>query len=257
MPFRLFWRFTGDTATITASSTATGYSAENLKRNTLSTKWKSAAFGSDLSESLTFNLGAPSGISAVAILGHDFLGTESLLLKHADDAAFSVNVGTIVLTPRADGAPITHFFTEVVKQYWRVVIDLGGLSPGPTETREIARILLGPHFTMTRNLRLGYQLGLGKDTSKSVRTIGGQLYGDLGVRLKTMSGEFTALPQTDTDEIETLKETYGTTIPFLASMDWEGDPVKKTLYGTLDKIDDPKNIAGNKWTHSWAMTEQK
>lgn len=255
-PFRLFWRFNSDGGTFSASSTAEGYDVDNLQRDTLDKKWKSDGFGSDFQEIITVDLGSAQSITAFALLAHDLTANDSIVLRYASDAGFTADVGTVPVTFRED--TLIEYFTAVSRRYWRLEIDLIGSSGSTTDTRQAGRLLLGDHYQTERNISLGWMgPNYTQDTTKSVRTAGGQKYADIGVAIKAFQGQFVALSETDLDEFEELKSTMLTGMAFIISQNWEDFPLKRTLYGTMLGMGSPINIAADKWTISFSMSEQK
>lgn len=245
-PFRLFWRYDSDSGTFTASSVASGYDVDNLKLGTLDKKWMS---DTDTSHTVTVDLGSAQSITAFVALDHDFLVGDTIVLRYASNSGFSAGVGTI--NPTWYDGTLVEFFSAVSRRYWRLEVD------GASGTRQLGRLLLGTHYEMERNIRVGYRVGPGQDTGKTVRTQGGQLYGDIGVRLKVLTGEFTAHQDADEEEISELQDTNGMSVPLFVAMDWESEPLKKSLYGTMMQIGPPINIAGDKWSFPLSMVEQK
>lgn len=253
--FRLFWRFDSDDGTFSASSTAEGYGVDNLKLDTLDSKWKSDEFGSDLQEQVTVNLGSAQSITAFFLGNHNLEADDTIVLRFASDAGFTADVGTVAVTFRV--GTLIEYFTAVSRQYWRLEITLAS-GASDTEQREAGRLLLGDHYQVARNVALGWSgPQLGEDTTRSARTEGGQKYADIGVGLKVLRAQFVALGETDLDELEALKGTMLTGQSFVISQNWEDFPLKRTLYGSLRSMGPPTNEAADKWTIPFNMVEQK
>jgi hypothetical protein len=164
-------------------------------------------------------------------------------------------VGTV--TPTFHKETLIEYFTEVTKRYWRLEITLSASSV--TEV-EAGRLILGPHYQFERNVAPGWGgPATTEDTSRNVRTRGGQRYSDEGTRLKTFQGSFKGLRDADFVELEALHENYGTAKSFIISQLWEDYPVRRTIYGGLDRIGGVANTGGtaNRWDFPIKMTEQK
>jgi len=250
-PFRFFWRFPSDAGAFSASNTASGFDVDNLKRSTLDKKWRSDEFGSALVETVTVDLGSAQAITAFVLLDHDLIDTDVLVLRFASDSGFTTDVGTVAITFREN--TLVEFFAAVTRQYWRLEIT----ALLDTAVRQAGRLLLGPHYEMERSLALGYTVGPGQDTGKTIRTQGGQLYGDLGVRLKMLGGEFVAMQEADNVEVDALKNANGKSVPLFVAMDWTNFPLKKSLYGTLTQVGSSINIGVERWSFPLRMLEQK
>lgn len=252
--FRLFWRFASDEGALSDPEVLANYPVSNLQIDSLDKRWKSAPdSGGEIQ--VTIDLGSAQAISAFSLLNHSMVAGDTAVLRYADDAGFSVNVGTVAVTFHLD--TFIEYFTEVTKRYWR--LELAIADSGITEI-EAGRLVLGPHYQLERNVAPGWSgPATSKDTSRNVRTRGGQRYSDEGERLKTFRGQFTALRNADLVELESLRQVNGTGNSFIISQLWEDYPVARTLYGSLDSMGSSTNAAGtaDTWGLALQMTEQK
>jgi hypothetical protein len=252
--FRLFWRFKSDDGTFSDPTALANYPVGNLKIDTLDKRWKSTPDSGGLVQ-VTIDLGAAKAISAFALLKHNLLAGDSALLRYADDSGFSVNVGTQSITFHED--TFIEYFTEVTKRYWRLELTVANSAIIEVEA---GRLLLGPHYQLERNVSGGFAgPSSTQDTSKNVRTRGGQRYSDTGSILKTFRGSFTALRDADFDELEALRQSFGKNRSFVISQLWEDFPIKRTLYGSVERLSSSTNAAGtaDRWGMSLTMIEQK
>lgn len=251
---RLFWRFNSDDGTPTASSTANGYDVVNLQRSALLPGWKSEAVLNE--EELVVDLGSPQSISAFALLGHNLATTAELstvTLEYANDVGFTVAPGSITVSVTDDNW--YQFFGVQTRQFWRVTIPkLGGVV---THQPAAGRLVLGEQFSPTYALRPGYQLGGGSTNTATISTRGGQLYSSLGETFRVLSGTMPGLSDADFDEIETLKKTYSTGVPFIVALDWETDPTRSTVYGVQTSTTPMMNVAIDKWEWPLRIVEVK
>ena len=248
---RLFWRFASTAGTFSASSEATGFDVENLQRSTVASKWKSLVAGGGLLHTVTVDLGSAQGTEAFSLLGHDILETDTIILRHADDAGFSVNVGTVPVTWRVDN--LLEYFSTVTAQYWRLEITVSNA----TDVREAGVLYLGPFYQATVNAGSGFISGPGRTTSKVAISKGGQGYGDLGASLDEMSFTLRGLTDADYDEIVALVRTYQTAMAFIVSIDFTDQPVRESIYGRLTRTPRMANFGIDKWTTDFVMVEQK
>jgi hypothetical protein len=233
---------------MTAATTADGYDVVNLQRPALAPGWKSGTSTAD--EKITVDLGSAQSISAFALINHD-LTTETLELEYATDSGFTTGTGTVTLSLTSDNW--YQFFGAVTRRYWRLKIT----KALATDTVSAGRMVLGQQFTPTYAFRPQYASGNASDTSQGVRTRGGQYYSTDGVRLRTLRGVMPGLSDTDYDEIELLKRTYGTSTPFILALNWETDPTRLTLYGHLTGLAAMQNVAVDKWEWNVSMREQR
>lgn len=248
MGARIFWRFASDAGTITANSTASGFPARNVQRSALSLKHKSD--GSQATDMWTVDLGSALDVSALFVGGHDFSSGDTLTFRYASDSGFTADTGTVSVTYRADN--LYQFFTAISRRYWR----LENLKDVAAETRQIGRLALGDHTELGLSLRLGYGVGAAQDTSKIVVTEGGQAYADIGVALRALRGDLIVAPA-EKAELEALRVAYQTAVPFVLAADYETYPVTKSLYGRLQSLPVPVDVAADLWRYSWDMIEQK
>ena len=248
---RLFWRFTSNAGTFTASSEATGFPVDNLQRSTVSSKWKSLAAGGGLLHTITVDLGGAEDVEAFSLRGHDIQDTDTIILRFADDAGFTAGVGTVPVTWRVDD--LLEYFATVSKQFWRLEITV----TNSADIRSAGVFLLGPSYQATVNVGSGFVASPGRTTSRVATSKGGQSYGDLGAALKEQTGRLRGLDDDDYDEITALAITYQTAMAFIVSFDFTDQPVRQSIYGRLTRMPRLANLALDKWQGELSMVEQK
>jgi hypothetical protein len=118
-------------------------------------------------------------------------------------------------------------------------------------------LVLGPHYVTSYGLKRNYFLGSGVTLTDSIRTGGGQKYANLKATLKVLRGKFPTLSDADMAELDELQIINSTGKPFIVAIAWESEPVKKTLYGTLDGVTPFMDSALDRWDWPLKMTEQK
>lgn len=250
MGLRVFWRFASDSGTMTANSTATGFPATNLQRNTLQPSKSWASDGSQATDTVTVDLGSVQTVSAFAWLAHDIDSADVLTLRYASDSGFSADVGTETPTWYEDS--LIHYFTGVNRRYWRFEID----KDTPANTTTAARFLLGDHTNLTRTIAIRYGEGASDNTSKIIVTEGAQTYADIGVNRDGLTGNL-IVDETEKVEIEDLRKTFQNAVPFVASVDWTNAPIEKSHYGRFNSIGMPVHTGAVHWTYRWNQIEQK
>ena len=248
---RIFWRFASDSGTVTTSSTADGYSADDLQRANVNPVWKSE--DSLTTETITIDLGSSQQIDAFALLNHnlgDVLAISGVEIEYATDSGFTTGTGTV------SGVGLTspnwyEFFGTVSRRYWR--INMTKLSS--SSQIEAGRVLLGSAYVPTYATRPGFTLGSGASTTRKIRTNSGSIYSSIGVAPRVLSGTLPGLDDDDYDEITTLQETYQDGIPFVVSLNWETELARRTVYGTLTSTRPLTNVAIDKWEWQLSVRE--
>ncbi|MHA1809374.1 MAG: discoidin domain-containing protein [Candidatus Heimdallarchaeaceae archaeon] len=248
---RLFWRFASDSGTASSSGAESGYPVTNVQTATLSSEWRSD--GTDTTDTITIDLGSAQSISACAVLKHNFEDdfVQDLTLRYASDSGFSSDVGTETLTFE-NLTDVYHYFTAVSRRYWRLEIDKGSV----VDYTSVGRFVLGDHTNLTYTLRRGGSYGIYDSTSSRVITEGGQIYGDIGVSVNTISGVLIA-SESERTEIEALKDTYQTVTPFIFSADWENYPTTRSIYGIFDSMSVPVKVAPSYWEYNLDIRQQR
>lgn len=241
---RLFWRFPSDAAaTIAASTEGSQGEVENLLYSDLDSCWITTGAGT--AETVTLDLGSAQSISAFALLGHDFTGTETAVQICGNSAnSWASPAFTHDCTYRADN--LVEFFAVKSYRYWRFRFT----KANATDIRSAGRLLLGPYYELTRGLRQD-SLEVGSDDLSETRvTQGGQRFADIRASFGKLSCGFVGLDDTDTAELRTLARTYGRHTPWILSVDHDHHPADLMLYGVLE---DMVSTKGRTWAygHLW------
>jgi hypothetical protein len=251
MGSRWAWRFATDVgAASLPNGAAVGFPATNMQLSDVSTITRSD--GGDSTDIFTFALTQAENLSFFYVAGHDFLEADTLTFRYASNSGFSADVGTV--TPTWHENILVAFFTSVSRQYLRLEVGKAVAA----ETRQLGRFVSGDHTHFAERLMAGDPKGIGPDTTEIVRTKGGQIYSTLGAALDTMSGRL-LVDSTEKLEIETLRKTYGTGVPFLIANDYANNPVTETIYGTFSQpMRAPVPVGSNGlWLYDINMTEAK
>lgn len=179
---RIIYLNKGDGATITASTEASGFDADNLVDWRQDLAWK----GTGTSEQwLKFDAGAPVSAQALVIFGHD-LNTQAaadIVLEGSDDDG-SYDPVVSAFTP-SDDKLIVKYFASVSYQYWKLTIPTG-YTAAPT----IQNLFVGNYLEMERYIRTGFDPNKYSIKMTAPISRGGRLLGmtkDMAVRSSSPS----------------------------------------------------------------------
>jgi hypothetical protein len=144
---RLIYGHLTDKVTVTASSEATGFPAENAVDLSRSTQWKGTA---EATITLTVDLGAATAATGLGVANHNLgtLATDGYTIElkgSTDDFAIS-DVLVKTLAP-ADDDDYFATFGSVSYRYWRIKAAKGG----GTLTGEVGEFYLGTAVTLAGN----------------------------------------------------------------------------------------------------------
>lgn len=205
---RLLWENLVDLAatTITGSSENSALPVENIAHAHRQKVWRTGS--SSGAESVSFDFGSAKAVSALVILDHDLLATDTALkLEFSDASDFGSIVATFNLEWREDA--IRAFFAAVSCRYARVTWTKASAS-----TRQIGRIFLGDHYECDEQPMFdGYDDGL-VDLSKSDRSLGGTEYSDIRQIFREFKCDFSQIIQEQADAFIECGQDCGTHTPF-------------------------------------------
>ena len=137
-----------DKVTVSASSEATGFPAENAVDMSRATQWKSDA---EATITLTVDLGAATAATGIGVANHN-LGTldddgYTVELKGSTDNFSGSDVLVKTLSPAADDADYYATFGSVSYRYWRIKAAKGG----GTLAGEVGEFYLGTATELANN----------------------------------------------------------------------------------------------------------
>jgi len=226
-----------DSATLTASSAATGYPAENLQNPFRTKPWKTAGLVAGTAQ-LVSNQGSAKAINAIAATGSpDWAaapGTLQVEFNAAD--AWGAPSKTEALTWVANTTPggnkgsiIKKLAASLTYQYQRLsVVNAGG-------DWRLGRYFLGTYFEPASDISWGYEEEI-VDPSLISRTIGGQDHVDEieTYRIFRASGIFET--QAEWVLYQAMINTVGTRKDLFIAFDYDGEAAEKTVYGKFTKL---------------------
>lgn len=240
-----------DSATLTASTEATGFPVENIQSPLVAKVWKSAGSPAGTAN-VVFDLGTAQAINCVAIAGYTWTvapTTLNLEFNNADvwGAPAVVEALTWSANPTANGNKgiITKIFTTLTYRYVRLNIVYAG------SDWDIGRIFLGTYFEPTYNYNYfdGHDVEF-VDPSIINETIGGQEYVDELDMYRKIAFECKAITQTQFEAFQTMINMVGIRKPLFIAFDYDNEPNEMTLYGKFTSLPKSKKI----FTHTLPFT---
>jgi hypothetical protein len=225
---RFLWNNLVDTATLAASSAATGLPVTNIAHEMYTKVWRATGCAS---EWVSFDLGAaPGNVTNLVIKGHNFSSAASIRIQADNHSNFGSLDIDIILYPVTS----TLFYTWASNQayrYWRITI----ADAGNTATYvEIGRVFLGTHFAPTYDVSSWSFENI--DPSGRLTSTGGQLTANLRSKYKTRTYQYACVPASDKDIWETIFDTVGQVKPiFIVENTYDAGSVKyATFTGSLN-----------------------
>lgn len=258
-----------DSATISATSTASGFSVNNLKSDTKSLVWRSV----DLTtQTLTLTWSAAQLIDSVAMAFTNLISGSTIRIKLFSETSDSVpildtgeianeytypppagfsSIGLISFA-YGGGAYMSAFFSEKVCKKVTIEInsdDLRGwitsfydwyfsspIDANPDGYIEISRLIVGKSWQPERNTAYGLVIG-STDASEMLRTDAGNLVIDRRTAHKTVSLNMNFMTENDKRNLNNLIRLVGKNKPvFLSIFPSDGGERNQSgqIYGILD-----------------------
>jgi hypothetical protein len=226
-----------DSATLTASSEATGFPASNLKNPFRSKTWKTAG-GTPGTAQLVINHGSAKAVDAIALTGYpDWLAAPgTLVVEFNATDAWGAPSATETLTWVAPTTPGGNKATIIKKLAATRTYQYNRLSvvnaPGDWN---LGRLFVGPYFEPARMYGWGYEESV-VDPSLLSQTIGGQDHADEIERYRVISCSGVIATQAQWVLYQAMINAVGTRKEIFAAFDYSGEPIERTLYGKFSKV---------------------
>lgn len=217
-----------DSATLTASNTVTGLSAENARNNLIRKVWRSSSKNSTW---LKFNAGSATTVNAVLVAGHTF--SKNAVVKfqgHASDSWTSPTLNhRFGVATDAQGNVVPKLFHSFATahsfQYYRLLVeDIGG----PTFL-DVGRIMAGRYIEPRRNLRAGFSMQT-IDPSRGVNTAGRQAYYSLRSQYTELTYTVGQADEAQVNELLGIYAEVGKHTAFAIALDPDSRPHHNTFY---------------------------
>jgi hypothetical protein len=221
---RVIYNNLADAATILASSTASGFSVDNLKNTQKTSVHRSA--GATVTYTLTWS--TAQSISCVALPATNLQAGDTISVEvytstlETDTTALYQSPVLQACTGRVTtlynkytlptyvdfgfgGATKTSVWLPTTYQVKKVVITLTSTSVAQIDC---ARIICGTYWQSTRQVNNGIQLGY-EDLSEITTTRSGNTYEDRKPISETMQFDLEYLPDADRKQLQTLMRSWG------------------------------------------------
>jgi len=246
---RIIYDNVANSATITASTTAAGFSVDNLKTDQKSSVHRSS--GANVTYTLTWTNAVT--IQAVALPATNLISSDQIrvrLYTEVADAVAVADTGTVSACAGksqllADGITsfnYTSFFrgTASKTSLWfsepysikRMLITITSAS-----AVDCAKIVCGKYWESTRQVSNGISLGI-EDASNIVYTRTGDMYTDIKYIKDSMNFELSMINDTDRVSLLNLLRKYGKSNPVYICVFPDNNNPEITqnysIYGTLD-----------------------
>ncbi len=226
-----------DSATLTASSAATGFPANNLKNPFRTKTWKTAG-GTPGTAQLVINHGLAKAVDAIALTGYpDWLvAPGTLVMEFNATDSWGAPSATETLTWVAPTTPGGNKGTIIKKlaatrtfQYNRLsVVNAAG-------DWNLGRLFVGPYFEPTQNYGWGYEEEV-VDPSILSQTIGGQEHADEVERYRVIRANGIIKTQAQWVLYQAMNNAVGMRKELFAVFDYTGDVAERTIYGKFSKM---------------------
>ena len=210
MSLRFLYNNKVDDYTVTANSTATGYSVTNLQDSQLEKKYRTSGSSS---EWVKIDAGSGNTFSGncVAVCNHNASTKGSWKIQAATNSSELGSSGLLDETIDHSTGIMTDFFNATTARFWRLYID----DTGTTETySELGRLTICTYFAPTNENSFDWPYEL-IDSSAKHESIDGQLYGDKGRVHRLMTLNFSNVGDTERHDWEAMMEDVKTVEPFV------------------------------------------
>ncbi len=249
-----------DSATLTASSSATGFPANNLKNPFRTKVWRTAGATAGTAN-LVINHGSAKAVTCIALTGYTWTsapGTLNLEFNATDSwgAPSATETLTWAATPTTNGnkATIIKIFASKSYQYNRLNVVY---SPGAVPTDwDLGRIFVGTYFQPTYNYDPQPKIDMG-DESIGSKTIGGQKHFDEIEKFRPVSFSCTVISQAQWELFQTMINTVGISKSLFVAFDYDNEPDEMTIYGHFTNLPGASGYAYAAYNLSFGFEEDR
>jgi hypothetical protein len=250
-----------DTATLTESSQATGFPAENLQNPFRTKVWRTAGAVAGTAD-LIIDLGAGTkSTTCVALIGYTWTsapGTLNLLFH--DDAGFGVGTHTESLTwhanPTANGnyGTIIKTFASYDERFLKLDVVY---SPGAVPTDwDLGRIFIGTYFEPAYSYDANWMENF-VDESMAARTIGGQDHFDTITKFREFIFSHTTYTQAQWESFQAVFNAVGLAKDLFIAFDYDNEPDELTVYGKFTQLPGASSYAFQGYNANFTFRESR
>lgn len=231
MAFRIMWNNLFDSATLAASTEASGFPATNLQHSTYLKAWRSTAVSAT---TLDANLGAAQDIKAFFAYYNNLQvygagGTADFHIQADDDSGYGslgVNDQIKVTAAMVTSGMIGKFWATAQSfRYWRELI----VDAAPNTYIRQGRIFLGDYFQTTYNASASSPDTQDIDPSTVLVSANGQKQANVLTKYRRLIYRWNALPASDIATLKTIYAAVGVNKPYFICDD-ETDIASATYY---------------------------
>ena len=217
MSSRFLWQNLFDSATITASSEASGFPVTKIQHRHFLKAWRSAGLSA---EWVKADLGSPQAIKAFIVKYHNLTTAATVHVQANSSDSWSGTLPVdVTVTVTADmvarGVIVVDWASAETYQWWRILITDATIADGYVR---IGRIYIGGYFEPSRDFYREYddnQVTL----SEIVKGASGQKFVNVLPKYDTFALIYQGLNSTDFATIQTIKRAVGADMAFFIILD--------------------------------------
>lgn len=216
-----------DGAALTASSQNPNFLAINTQHRWHTRTWRSFGGGGTLTENIVADMGSAVAVQAFALKNHNFSPSAAVRIQaNASNSWGSPSVDVSV--PLATDLLAYFWGTPQSYQWWRLsVVD----SAPVTTYLEIGRLFVGPYFSPSINISIGYKRHY-SDPSDVLYSDGGQIVTNQKTRFQNLDLQFQYLSDVDIASFDAMFLNRGIGKEFFYTRDRDL-PLTSTMYVRL------------------------
>ena len=212
-----------DTATMSGSTTATGYPTSNVQNPLIARKWRTT--GSSAAEWIKATFSGAVAVTACVIIGHDLTaGDSAIVLQWSNNDADWTTAATFTW----NAGNMTAFIVSASHQYWRVAFTKSAAA----QIRNIGRLFLGVYVEPERGLPFGWTRSK-VDLSTTRRSASGAVFSDVRPKFWKVDFEIRHEPIATFSTLSTAVKDLGVGTDLCVCIDASSANGDNTIYGHL------------------------
>lgn len=234
-----------DSATLTASSAATGFPASNLQNPFRTKVWRTAGATAGTAN-LVIDHGSAKAVTCVALTGYSWAsapGTFNFEANATDawGAPSFTQAITWYASPSGNGNKTTIIKTFASQSYRYNRLNVV-YSPGAVPTDwDLGRLFVGTYFAPTANYIPIWTLDF-IDPSITSQTIGGQDHIDEIEKYRSLGFSFLVRTQAQWELFQAMINSVGISKDLFIAFDYDSEPDEMTIYGKFTGLPSGRNV---------------